>query len=253
MLPEQRREAILEYIKIHKNVAGGELARHFRVTEETIRKDLIALNDRGFIMRTFGGAFLRDDYDPPLAQRTIANLKEKEAIARKAAEYIGYGDCVVLDAGSTVIELAKKLRENLELVALTNSLEIINVLSGREGISVISSGGTLMAKSMSFCGSLAEYSLTSYNIQKAFISAIGVSLEEGVMESNERQALFKRKVVELAKEVTVLVDHTKFGKMAHETVCRLDRVRRIVTDGGIDPNVLSLYREAGAEVVIADN
>jgi DeoR/GlpR family transcriptional regulator of sugar metabolism len=93
-------------------------------------------------------------------------------------------------------------------VVVTNSLEIINIVSKIQGITVISTGGTLRTKSMSFQGQLTEYTIQKYNIHKAFISAKGVSLEEGVMDSNEFEAEIKRKMIDAAKEVILLADHT---------------------------------------------
>ena len=252
MNPEIRRDKIFELVKSKKKAVAEDLCRMFDVTGETIRKDLSILNDRGLIIRTHGGAIFREDYDPSLAQRTVSNLKEKTAIARKAAEYVESSDCIILDAGSTIIELAKLLNENSNIVVLSNSLEIINILSKRNGFDVISSGGSLMVKSMSFCGRLAEHSVTIYNIQKAFMSAFGVGFNEGIMETNELEASFKRKAIEAAKEVTVLVDHTKFHKIAHETVCGIKKVNRIITDDRADPEDLKKYEDAGIDVVIAE-
>ncbi|MGI6113176.1 MAG: DeoR/GlpR family DNA-binding transcription regulator [Mahellales bacterium] len=250
MLPEARREAILAYIRNVRNATSEELSKKFKVTEETIRKDLKHLANQGFIIRTFGGAMIKDENDPSLDQRAVTNLEEKDAIARTASSLIGDNESIVLDAGSTTIQLAKHIREDSDIVVVTNSLEIINIISKIQGVTVISTGGTLRTKSMSFQGQLTEYTIQKYNIHKAFISAKGVSLEEGVMDSNEFEAEIKRKMIDAAKEVILLADHTKFEKLTHVTICPIDKVTTIVTDDKADPEMLQVYKHHGIKVVI---
>jgi len=252
MLPEARREQILEYIKSKKNATSEELSKRFGVTEETIRKDLNFLSEKGQVIRTFGGAMIKEDYDPSLAQRTISNIEEKRKIARTASAFINDRDSIVMDAGSTTIELAKYIREDSEVVVVTNSLEIMNILSKYQGVTVISSGGRLRSKSMSFQGQLAEYSIGNYNIQKAFISAKGIGFEEGIMDTNEVEASVKRKMIETAKEIILLADYSKFEKIAHVTVCPLDKVSTIITDSKAAPERIKKFRDRGIKVIVAE-
>lgn len=251
MLPVARREQITDYVKNKKNATSEELSKRFNVTEETIRKDLNFLSEQGVIIRTFGGAMVKDEYDPSLAQRTIRNYEEKRLIAKAASLLIKERDTIILDAGSTTIELAKLIKENSEVVVLTNSLEIMNILSKVQGISVISTGGLLRSKSMSFQGQLAENSIGNYNIQKAFISAKAVGADEGIMDTNEVEASVKRKMLEKAKDITLLADNSKFLKIAHVTVCPIDRINRIITDKGTGPDVIKDFTDRGVEVIIA--
>lgn len=250
MLPEVRREQIYAYIRNNGNATSEELSRLFNVTEETIRKDLNQLSEKGLVIRTFGGAMIKEEYDPSLDQRTVDNFEEKKAIAKAAALLIEDRDSLILDAGSTTIQLAKEIRENSQAVVVTNSLEILNVLAKIQGIKVICLGGTLRSNSMSFQGQLAESSIKNYNIHKAFISAKGVGIEEGVMDSNEPEARVKKRMIEAAREVILLVDHTKFLKLAHETVCPIDKITRIITDSKVDPQIVQEYQERGIEMMV---
>lgn len=252
MLLEARREQILDYIKTKKNATTEELSKKFNVTGETIRKDLNFLSERGHIIRTFGGAVIKEDYDPSLAQRTISNIEEKKAIARAASAFIEKRDSIVMDAGSTTIELAKYIPENSEVVVLTNSLVIANILSKVQGITVILSGGILRTKSMSFQGQLAENSIENYNIQKCFISTKGVGLKEGIMDTNEAEAEVKRRMIEAAKEVILLADYSKFTKIAHVTVCPIEKVHKIITDRKTDPEIIKEYRNRGIDVIVTE-
>ena len=247
-----RREAILKIIQQKKSVSTEFLSTQFQVTEETIRKDLIDLHSKGFIIRTLGGAVIREDYDPPFYKRSAANLALKQAIVKRALTYISERDCIALDAGSTNVELAKLITAELKVVVLTNSLEIINILSGIDDIKVISTGGVLNPKFRSFGGRLVDICIDQYNIKKVFLSSNAVSLEEGVMDSNDANVLIKRKLVEAAKEKYLLADHTKFSRIAHETVCPIDKINRIITDSGTDREKLQEISKAGVDIDVVD-
>lgn len=251
MLPHVRRSQIVEHLKDVKTATSESLGRMFDVTEETIRKDLNYLNEKGLVIRSFGGAMIKEEYDPSLAMRTINSLDEKKAIAKAAAALLGHRECMFLDAGSTTIEFAKLIKKDSENVIITNSLEILNILSKIDGISVISTGGTLRKRSMSFIGQLAEKSIESFNISEAFISAKGVSIDEGIMDTNEVEAEVKRKMLGTAKKVTLLADSTKFSKLAYVTVCPISTVSRIITDPGTDISIIAKYRALGIEVIVA--
>ena len=252
MLREERRALILKYINDNRVATSEELSDYFKVTGETIRQDLNYLSEKNRILRTFGGAMIKDDYDPSLEQRTVINLEDKQKIARKALTFINDGDLIVMDAGSTLVEVARRIKENSDVVIITNSLEILNQLSKINGITAISTGGKLRNKSKSFQGKNAENAITSYNIQKAFISAEAVGLTEGIMDTNEAEASVKRSMIETAKEITILADHSKFLKMAHITVCPLDKIHRVITDAKTDINIINELKNQGIEVIIAD-
>lgn len=252
MSKEARREKILDLINSTKMVTSEELSRLFNVTEETIRKDLTYLSEQGHIIRTFGGATIKDDSDQPLVQRSIHNYIEKEKIAREAVKLIRDKDLIVMDAGSTIAVLARYIRPHSDVVAVTNSLEIINVLSKVEGVTVISTGGKLRTKSMSFQGINAERSIGLYNLQKAFMSCEAVDLQKGVMDANEAEAQVKMRMIEEASEVYLLADHSKFQNIAHITTCKIQKITAIITDNGIDPEIVKAFQDAGVKMIIAD-
>lgn len=252
MSKEARREKILDLINSTKMVTSEELSKLFNVTEETIRKDLTYLSEQGHIIRTFGGATIKDDSDQPLVQRSIQYYVEKEQIARQAVKLILDKDLIVMDAGSTITVLARHIRPQSNVVALTNSLEIMNVLSKVEGVTVISTGGKLRTKSMSFQGINAERSIGLCNLQKAFVSCEAVDLQKGVMDANEAEAQVKMRMIEEAREVYLLADHSKFQSIAHITTCKIEEITAIITDSGIDPEIVRAFQDAGVKMIIAD-
>ena len=236
-------------LQVNRSVSNEELQQEFNVTKETIRKDLNALTEKG-IVRTFGGAILRDEYDPSFEQRMTSNLEEKCQIAKEAVKLIGANDIIALDSSSTTFELAKLLSSDRELVVLTNSLKILNVLARQNTITAISTGGILRKRSLSFQGEAAKTAIDTYNIRKAFISAKAIDLDSGIMDSNEEEAAVKRIMLEKAHDVTLLIDHAKFAHMAHVTVCPINRIDRIITSELSDARLIEDLRKAGIDVIV---
>lgn len=245
-----RREEILEYLKNNKTVSCDELCGRFDVTRETIRQDLNSLSEQGLVVRTFGGAMIAGEPFPSLEQRVALNMEEKHRIAKAALQYIRPNDLMVMDAGSTIVELAKIMGEGMNLVVLTNSLEILRILAQKSGVHAIGTGGSVFSHSMSFQGRNAENMISSYNLRKAFISAEALSFKEGIMDTNEGEACIKRAMIEAAGEVTLLIDHTKFTKMGHITVCPVTRINRIITGSGVDPETIEMFLGKGIEFVV---
>ena len=250
MNTSERRQRILELVQMNRSVSNEDLQQEFCVTKETIRKDLNVLSEKGHIVRTFGGAIIRDEYDPSFEQRRISNLEEKRQIAKEAAKFISANDIIALDSSSTTLELANLLAGDKELVVITNALKVLNVLAKQGAITAIGTGGILRDRSLSFQGEAAINTINTYNIGKAFISAKALDPDKGIMDSNEGEAAVKRAMLERAQDVTLLVDHAKLKYMAHVTVCPADRVNRIITSTLADAGVTDRFRQAGIEVIV---
>ena len=239
----------MELLQVNRSVTNEDLQQEFNVTKETIRKDLNALTEKG-IVRTFGGAILRDEYDPSFEQRMTSNLEEKRRIAKEAALLIGANDIIALDSSSTTFELARLLNDDKELVVLTNSLKVLGLLARQNTITAISTGGILRRRSLSFQGESVRNTINTYNISRAFISAKALDIDSGIMDSNEEEANVKRIIIEKAHSVTLLVDHAKLNHIAHVTVCPVDRIDRIITSSLADINTLDRIRKAGIDVIV---
>ncbi len=247
----KRRSEIVRLVKEKRNVSCAELSRFFTVTEETIRKDLQELSEKGELLRTFGGATVREyGSERSLDQRIIQNLAEKQRIAQAAVSMLKPGDLVMMDAGSTVTVMAKAIPDELDVTVLTNSLEICGILSDKEGPTVICTGGKLHKKSMSYQGILTEAAIDSFNAQRAFISCAAFDIDLGVMDSNEEAARSKQGMIRNAREVILLMDSSKIGCIAYITTCPISRITGIVTDSGIDSDVVHDLENAGIRVVI---
>jgi DeoR family transcriptional regulator, fructose operon transcriptional repressor len=250
VLVAERQQKIVELVNIRKSIRVSELSESFNVTEETIRRDLEKLEKENKLKRSHGGAVSIQEEDPDVSEREITNVNEKKAIANAAAELVESGDRIILDASTTAWYMAKAL-PNIPLTVITNSIKVSIELSKKDKIEVISTGGRLNTKSMSYLGPLAERSLDMYHVNKCFMSCKGLHLENGLSDSNEEQALLKKKMAEQSDQVTVMVDSSKFGVKGFSKIAPLSKARQIITDSEINPGVKAKLEELQLTVRIA--
>lgn len=231
MLVAERYEKIVELVNDRGSIRVSELSELCMVTEETIRRDLDRLEQAGKLRRSHGGAVSVKDSQPetPYAEREITHAEEKKRIAQEAIKLINPKDRIVLDASSTAWYMASNLPD-IPLTVLTNSIKVAIELSGKEKVEVISTGGLLASRSLSYVGPLAERSLDAYYVDKLFLSCKGVHLDRGISESNELQARIKLKMIGIADEVILLADSSKFGVQAFTHVADMSEVNTIITD-----------------------
>lgn len=252
MLAVQRRREILSRLDESGSVRVTDLALSFTVTEETIRRDLHRLDQEGRLIRIHGGAMSihNDRRELPLEVRETIRLDEKRAIAALAVRHIHEGDVIALDASSTARELAKVLPE-FPLTVVTNCMAIVGTLTDRKYIRVLSTGGMLDGPSLSFVGPLAELSLQRFSVAKLFVSSKGVDADRGLSVASSDHAAIKRKMIELADRVFLLVDSSKFGARSVEFFCDLSEIDSVITDSGISQDAVKAIERAGAVLEIA--
>lgn len=254
LLALERRAEIARRIEEQGSVRVSRLSRDLGVTEETIRRDLEALEKEGVLKRTHGGAVHPRgiSYESPHHGRHDLNRAEKEAIARAVAGLIGDGETVLLDASSTALYVARALQGKQALTILTNSLAIVNELKGEERFTVFCTGGALRRRSLSFVGPHAERALADYHVDRAVISCRGLDLEKGFTDSNELEVELKKRMIEAANEVIAAVDSSKWGYIGFARIGPVQAAQRIVTDKGADPEEVERLRELGIEVIVAE-
>lgn len=234
MLVAERYDKIVGLVNERGSIRVTELSELCGVTEETIRRDLDRLEQAGRLRRSHGGAVSVKDGQPeiPYFEREIAYAEEKRRIAEEAVKLILPKQRILLDASSTAWYMAASMPD-IPLTVLTNSIKVSLELAGKERIEVISTGGILASRSLSYVGPLAERSLDAYHVDKAFLSCKGVHLERGVSESNELQARIKHRMVGMADEVVLLADSSKFGVQAFTHVASLKDIHVMITDNGL--------------------
>ena len=255
MLAIQRRMALADLLEENAVLAVDELARRFSVSTQTVRRDFQYLEQRGLIRRTYGGAVARDD-DPLSRERAFLareaeQAAQKRAIAREALLLVTPGSIVMLDASTTVLELARALPLDVELTAIVNALPVGMELGRRPNITVTSLGGTMRHTSLSFAGPIAEANLRRLFADTAFISARGLSLQRGVTEANPYESALKEIMVANAARVVALIDASKLDRTALSFVAPVTAIDVLITDDGADAQIVDRLRDAGLCVRVA--
>ncbi len=231
VLVAERYEQILRMVDEKGSIRVSELSRQFGVTEETIRRDLDQLEKANKLRRSHGGAvsLKQEKTESPYFEREIKNIHSKRKLAKEAVNYVEENDNIILDASSTAWYMAKELPD-IPLTILTNSIKVAAELSDKGNIQVVSTGGLLSSRSLSFVGPLAERSLDEYHVDKAFLSCQGIHLKRGLSDSNELQAHLKQKIIEVADSVYLLVDHSKFGVQSFARIAGWKEIDKVLTD-----------------------
>ncbi|TDF91246.1 DeoR/GlpR family DNA-binding transcription regulator [Paenibacillus piri] len=249
MLVAERWQKIIQLVNERGSIRVSELSAICEVTEETIRRDLDKLESEGKLLRSHGGAISMKSVqsEVPYLERETTNADEKRRIAQEAVRQVLENDRIILDASSSAWYMAQLLPD-MPLTVLTNSIKVAMELSGKEKVKVISTGGLLSPGSLSYVGPLAERSLNTYHVDKAFLSCKGLHVQRGLSESNELQALIKQKMISIADEVYILADYSKFGQQSLAHVAAWDEIRHLITDGKTDPQILEQLAEQSVAV-----
>lgn len=230
-----RRDQIIQILTDEGSVKVDELSGKFDVSTVTIRNDLDFLEKKGIVHRTYGGALLRNNVynDPSLEEKQKLHSEEKQRIGKKAAEIIKDGDSIVLDSGTTTLEIAMRIKEKQNLTVMTNAINIALELAGLTNISVMLTGGILREKSYSLVGPEAEATMKNYYFDKLFLGMDGLDLKYGLTTANPMEAQLNRLMVERANQVFSVTDSSKFGRHSFSFICDLTPVGTIITDTGI--------------------
>lgn len=244
MLAVTRKLKIKEIIQEQKSVTVSNLSKKFSVTEETIRRDLKALEKEGTLSRTYGGAFIQDGVqnDINIEIRETVYLKEKNIIAKKARKLISNGDSIFLDGSTTALFISNAIKD-MRITVLTNSLKIINALSDYENISLISVGGSFYKKNMDFIGSKAIETIQSYFLDKSFISCRSLSMENGITDSNEYLSEIRKTVITRSAQTYIIADNSKFNKTSFLKVSDFSDINGLITDYELNKEWLNYLKK----------
>lgn len=232
MLALERRNIILEKLNIDGKVIVATLAMEFNVTEETIRRDIEKLEKEGLATKTYGGAISTSskNKDLPYNVRRKSNVDLKQKIAKVVAEMINDGDQIILDASSTSIFVARQIKNKNNITLITNSVEILLELADKTGWTILSTGGSLREGAFSLSGGSAERMIRDHHVDIAICSAKGIHMNNGISESNEKDAEMKKAIFNSSDRRILVVDHTKFDKTSFIKVSDIRDVDTIVTD-----------------------
>lgn len=223
---------ILEMVRANGAVSLRELARVVQTSEVTVRRDVRALEAEGLLDRRHGGAVLPGGFsrEAGFPQRAMAATAEKTAIAELAAGLVRDGEAIVVGAGTTTQELARRLARVPGLTVVTNSLLVAQALAHANRVEVVMTGGTLRGSNYALVGSGAEQALHGLRVGRAFVSGAGLTAERGLSTPNMLAASVDRALVRAAAEVVVLADHTKIGADTMFQTVPTDQISHLVTD-----------------------
>jgi DeoR/GlpR family transcriptional regulator of sugar metabolism len=253
LLANQRKEKILEFIREDGSAKVSELAKMFKVTEVTIRQDLEKLEQEGSVIREHGGAFLKnvEDIVKSITLLNQENLDKKQLIGRKASELIESGDTIILDSGSTTTEIAKNLVGRKGLTVITNALNIALILGAEPGIELIVTGGEFKPPTLSLTGQKAAEFFSDIHVDKLFLATAGISLRSGLTYPSLSDIVVKKAMIDAADIAYLVADSTKIGKNAFASLGALSLIDYIITDPGIAPQHLQLFKDHQIELIIA--
>lgn len=249
MLLDQRRQNVLQIIEKEGFVALKQLADLVAASESTVRRDLEYLEEIGQIRRTRGGASYVGESVTTLDERYTKNLLQKQEVGRAAADLIQSGEAVMLDGGTTTLELARNL-EGKSLQVVTNSLPIVGLLANQPSIELVMLGGYVYPKSGVALGPLTMKALSEIHVRRLFISVGGIT-ERGLFNSNTLLVDTERAMLAAAEEIIVVTDSSKFGHSALAHLCPLNRVQRVVVDSGITDEWRHQLDRDGIAVTVA--
>jgi DeoR/GlpR family transcriptional regulator of sugar metabolism len=250
MLLDQRRQEILNVVENEGFVALQQLTDRVGVSESTVRRDLEYLEKIGQIRRTRGGAAYVGESLTTLDERSVQSLPEKQAVGRVAAGLVTSGETVLLDGGTTTLEVARHL-SGKSLQVVTNSLPVATLLSNLPQIELITIGGYVYPKTGVALGPMAMAALSQVHVRRLFMSVGGIT-EKGLFNSNTLLAETERAMLNVAEEVIVVTDSSKLGHSALAHLCPLDRVDRVVVDAGISDEWRKILTNAGVALTIAE-
>jgi DeoR family fructose operon transcriptional repressor len=251
MLVEERRQRVLDLVSERGFVALTDLAQSIDVSESTLRRDLDYWHKQGVLRRTHGGAIYVGDAAtlPALEERSASQLEEKRAIARTAAARIRDGDTILLDGGTTTLEVARLLvGRSLQIV--TNSLPIANLFAANRETDLVILGGYVYPKTGVALGPLTVRMMEDIHVHQLIMSVGGIT-NKGLFNSNLLLVETERQMMRCADEVVVVADHTKIGRQALAFLCNLTDIDMLIVDNQLSAEQRALLDQNDVRLLLA--
>ena len=249
---KERRALILRMLESNEEVSVTRLSQEMGISEVTIRKDLTLLQDRNLLVRTRGGAIRRPvenlSEDTAIAKKSTFNFREKQLIGEEAARMIKDGDFIMLDSGTTTMEVARHLDRFHRLDILTNAMNIATELMRYKRFNVILLGGNVRINSHSTVGPLALSVLRNFSGYKLFLGVDSFSLDAGVSTPSLEEALLNQQMIQQAGQVIAVFDSSKFNKRSFVHIAEPSQIDCIITDKCLPSGMKTKLKSIGIEV-----
>ena len=246
----ERRDKILRSITQKGRVTVDELIDKFKVSGATIRRDLEFLERQNLIQRAHGGAMSKSwvMFEPDYSEQKERFLEEKKRIGREASKLVQEGEVIFLEASTTVLQLAKCIRDRRNLTIVTNSLDIVREFDRNKEIDLVLTGGTLKRRTHALIGPLAEVSLRQVRLDKVFVGISALDVSYGMTMATLEEAQTRKEIHQATNKIIVLSDHSKFGKQNFAYIAPVDSIDILITDKGIPKETKKKIEKMGTEV-----
>ena len=249
----ERQKQILSLLDRQGRLSVAEIVQQFSISEATARRDLESLALQGKAQRVHGGVISVEQAPPelPILEREREQPDEKTRIGRAAASLVADKETVFLGSGTTVLEVARNLRDRKQLTVITNSLPVLNMLAGLKEITVISLGGMLRESELSFIGHITEQALSEVRVDKVFMGIRGLSLEHGLANDYLQETLTDRAILKIGREVVIVADYSKVNRVSTALLAPLEAMNTFVTDAKADKKFLQALKKQGIHIIVA--
>jgi len=249
MLKEERRQYILDKIKLNRKVLSTNLSTELNVSEDTIRRDLNELSNNGLIKKVHGGALPLENKAPSYDERSNYNLEEKNIIAKKAVSLIKEGQVIIMSGSTTNLQLAKIIPSDINATIYTYSLPIAIQLTEHSSIEIIFIGGKLNKRAQVTVGLDVVASISQLRADLCFMGTGGIDIAKGMTEPNWEVSHIKRIMIDASDQVVVLCANNKINEVKRYPVTPINDINTIITD--IDPNdqIFKPYKDKGITIL----
>lgn len=253
MYAEERQQEIVRLARTDGRVDVMTLADTFRVTAETVRRDLTVLERAGVLRRVHGGAIPieRVGFERAVATRDTVLTGEKERIAKAALAEVPENGAIILDAGTTTARLAHLVPTDRELTVIVNSPVLASILGVNDNLTVLLLGGRVRGKTLATVDDWALRPLADINVDVAFMGTNGCTVERGLTTPDHAEAVVKKAMIASARRTVLLCDHTKIGVNHMARFAHLDDIDVVITDDGLDSELAADFDAAGVRLVEA--
>lgn len=249
----ERRNKVLKLLKDNGQVSVTELSTLLKASEVTIRKDLQYLERRNLLIRTHGGA-MQNDYlvhDRHYEEKGKLYSEEKRRIGDAAAGLVQDGDTIIMDAGTTMLQLARSLQNKRNLTILSSAINVAVELMRIPDVQLVMLGGVIRSTSAAVVGPFAESMVKEHYCSKLFLAGDGLDPDFGVTTTNALEAHLNKMMIESAQETILIMDSSKFGRRGLSRICGLDKINLIITDDGISDTMRKRLEERDVPLLIA--
>lgn len=252
MIANIRRNKICDLLKKHQAVNTTDLAEKLGVSVETIRKDLLALENEAKLVRVHGGAMIKAANKPymKLSKRMESMQNEKAEVAALAAKLVNNGDVIAIDSGSTAVELIGALMDRLEdLTIVTHSADVFQRACDYKEFKIILCGGYYLKEENAFYGDFAEDMLDNLRVSKSFVFPSALSIEHGICDNETKLAKMQKKLIAVADEIIILADSSKYGRSALVKVADMKPDYTYVTDSRLSDEAKRVFMENEIKII----